>query len=480
MNKSITLTPSQQHIFDDIISFIKNDCDRVFILSGYAGTGKTTVVRFIIEELNRMHLSFQLLASTGRAAKILSDVTGVEARTIHSLIYKCTGFNEDIEQEIGVESSGQLYLIFKSTVVSDNVGNIIYIIDESSMISDTLEKDITQALFGDGMLLKDLLNYDSRSGTKFIFVGDPCQLPPVSETLSPALNADYIRSKYTIGVKSESLTQIMRQDDTNSLIASSMKIRQFWVSAPTDKCTYGFNVVWGSLPFKNSRNIIKYDRFEDMLESYLTIIREKGYSAATFLTNTNKKCGALSRRIRTLLGHTSHGVQTGDLLLVVQNNLVSGVRNGDMIIVTKVSPRQIIKAGLTFREISYQELDSDKYHTQLFMEDILNTDSTNLTKVQQTALFRDFILRMKEHKIKYHSDEFFKAMKTDEYLNALRCCFGYTITCHKSQGGEWPDVYLDMSRGMMRNPDKATYQWIYTAMTRAKTKLHLVNDFYIR
>ena len=201
MNK-IALTKSQTIVFNKILSFIESK-DRVFVLKGYAGTGKTTLMRFLIDKLIKQKKHFKLLASTGRAAKVLSDITkqATDATTIHSMIYSFSGLNQDLSKvdTTKEEPIGPLFIMFEPTKLDPNtLPETIYIIDEASMVSDIEEKDITQAKFGSGRLLKELLDYDTRQRSKYIFVGDPCQLPPIWETFSPALMPEYFQKTFRI------------------------------------------------------------------------------------------------------------------------------------------------------------------------------------------------------------------------------------------------------------------------------------------
>ena len=194
------LTPNQLQVFNLLLDFINNNKASIFILCGYAGTGKTTMMKEVIHVLEQRELAFSLLASTGRAAKILSNATNHSASTIHSLIYKFSDLNQDMnklvtqrEQE-GIDKSGQLLLNFSLTPITYQEDSRYYIIDESSMISDVMDKNATQANFGSGKLLADLLEFDRKG--KFVFVGDICQLPPVLQSFSPALSDEYIKQTY--------------------------------------------------------------------------------------------------------------------------------------------------------------------------------------------------------------------------------------------------------------------------------------------
>lgn len=182
----IELTKSQSNVLTKILEFVNHPQDRVFILKGYAGTGKTTLMRFLIAKLNEQNKQYQLLASTGRAAKVLANLSGQNGNTstIHSMVYSFNGLNKeyDEKEEIVADANGQLFLVFEPAKLDvDNNPETIYIIDEASMVADVATRDITQAKFGTGRLLKELLEYDTRPRSKYIFVGDPCQLPPIEQ-----------------------------------------------------------------------------------------------------------------------------------------------------------------------------------------------------------------------------------------------------------------------------------------------------------
>ena len=480
--KKIKLTVSQERVFCQIKDFLKGK-DRVFILKGYAGTGKTTMMRFLIEYLNKQKRGYHLLASTGRAATVLDKATGSKnaATTIHSMIYRYSDFNQDVtamdltKQDI----HGQLYLVFEAVKASGDDKEQVYIIDEASMISDIESRNIVQAAFGSGRLLKELLEYDADPGAKFIFVGDPCQLPPIDQPFSPALSAEYIRATFRLGVQQAQLTEIIRQGDGNSIIVASQRIRQLYAKAPDTDDYYRGGKNWCRMPIARSENILLHPNRESLLDGYLTSVREHGYSYATFVCRSNKECYTMALNIRQLLGKQG-AIAQDDLLLVIQNNAPAALYNGDLVVVKEFAPTTESRAGLTFRKVKVQVLGGDITRSALLIEEVLHSGKLNLDNAQQKALFVDFIMRMKRRGItQKDKQQFTRAMMSDPYLNALRCTFGYAITCHKTQGGEWPEVFVQMPRNIMLNPTKSSYQWVYTAITRARQTLHIVDDIYL-
>lgn len=479
--EKINLTPDQQRVLKRILDFVDSKDDRVFILKGYAGTGKTTLLRFLIKEFDSKKQHYRLLAPTGRAAKVMANISESAggAATIHSMIYSFTGLDEEkLPQEMPeMDSTGQLLLNFEPVKIKSDISTV-YIIDESSMIADIETKDPTQAKFGSGKLLTELMEYDANPGSKFLFVGDPCQLPPVEQYFSPALQPDYFGQHFGVGVQEEQLTQIMRQDGDNDIVTASKRIRTLWSQAPDSKEEYGTRKLWGKLPFLNHKNIQFHANKDQMVDHYVQGVKENGLNHGVIICRSNKACNNLSASIRERLGlHISY-IQEGDLLLVSQNNLLTGLVNGDLVVVSRVTDQMATMAGLRFRYIKVTDLATSNVYSSWIIEDILFQAQPNLDKVQQTALFSDFIVRMKKLGIKEKSTAFYDKMMDDPYLNALRCNYGYAVTCNKAQGGEWDEVYIDMPRNITLNPAKPDYQWVYTAMTRASQTLHLVDDFF--
>lgn len=475
-NNKITLREGQQRALLRLFEFVSNSQKRVFILKGYAGTGKTTLIRSLISELKKFNTPYHLVASTGRAAKIMSNITGETTDTVHGLIYNYSDFNQDIEtivkdrEKSGVDNSGQLMLKFEVTKIHNQTNAAyVYIVDEASMISDVTDKNPRQAVFGSGRLLNDLLEYDNKG--KFVFVGDACQLPPINQKISPALTGTYLKNTFNINVEEAELTEIVRQDKGNDIVLAAQKLRKLYFNPQPWK--------WAKFPLKGCKNIRMLSSQIELLQLYIKDLKAHGYNASTLICTTNRQCGILTNIIRPALGIDKSTLTVNDLLLVTQNNLISGLMNGDLVKVTEIGDVVIRRAGLTFTMVSVMELFTKKVYSQLIITDIIYSNHINLSQEQQKELFIDFYIRMKKEGIKQNTLEFNGKMLTDPYLNALRCVYGYAITCHKSQGGEWDNVYIDIPRNFALQPKPFVYQWMYTAMTRAKKNLFVVDDFYI-
>lgn len=473
--KEITLTSSQQRAFDLFKDFIESG-KKVFILKGYAGTGKTTLLNSFVEELKEREEVFKLLASTGRAAKIMRDRTGIPAATIHSTIYTFADLNQNLDElfknekeQPKMDNTGQLLLNFEFNEVTDTTyKRCFYIVDEASMVGDVEEKNPSQALFGSGKLLNDLLRYDAKG--KFVFVGDNCQLPPVSEKLSPALSSHYMEDVYHVSCEDAELNQIVRQATTNDIVKAAQKVRNLYKNPPPVK--------WPKFPLKGYNDIVVCPNQMEMVDRYIKDVKTYGYDYATMICESNRESIQLSNLIRPALGIQSKEVCVGDLLLVTQNNYISGLMNGDLVKVTQVA-NSIQLAGFTFLYVEVEEMVSKRKASQLLITDILYSNRTNLTQEQQKQLYLNYFFRMKDKGINQKSQRFKDGMLRDPYLNALRATFGYAITCHKSQGGEWNNVYLNIPRRLSCNAREPQYQWLYTAMTRASEKLFIVEEFHL-
>lgn len=468
---SFQLNNQQIRIFEQLKEF-SNNTERIFILKGYAGTGKTTLMSGYIKYLKKKKHKFQLLSSTGRAAKILSDKTNMNASTIHSHIYTFNGLSEDLEeihskQINNIDDSGQISLVFSLTNMKSET-EILYIIDEASMISDKKSPSTSFARFGDGDLLSDLLKYDKKG--KFLFLGDPCQLPPINQISSPALSEEHISKNHNKNVKAFELTQIMRQSKNNGILEAADIIRKYFELMPNEK--------WPKLPLKNKQNIVVVQSQVELIINYVKTIKEKDKDYATFLCRTNKQCRDVNNIIRTMLFSETNCINVGELLLVTQNCQLVDLVNGDLIEIEKIGKEEY-RCGLNFINVQVKELASKKSYSILLIKDILNSSVTNISEKQHKDLMMDYYLRMKKMGIHHKDSKFKDLMKSDPYLNAIRSVYGYALTCHKSQGGEWEEVYLYLHKSMYVMKPPGIYQWWYTALTRAKEKLFVNDDWFI-
>jgi ATP-dependent exoDNAse (exonuclease V) alpha subunit len=468
------LRPQQKDAFEALQKFVRNQSEKIFILKGYAGTGKTTLLGGFIKWLGQSEHIYALLASTGRAAKVLSDKTNSESRTIHSLIYIFKDIDDDLEQmsaqqnKFSVDDKGQISLMFElKKIISES--NKLYIIDEASMVADINKGSNSFAKFGSGELLKDLLSYDENG--KFIFVGDPIQLPPIGQVISPALSKVYIENNYSINATQIELTDVIRQSSSNGIIKASMMIRMLHNRNP--------KVKFASFPLKGHSNIELHNSHASLISEYIQKIKNYGFEYSTLICQTNRHCSDLNKIIRSSLGKNSNLIENGDILLVTQNNYLTRLVNGDIIQVVQTGKKEH-RCGLSFLQVEVQELVSKNKYNVLLIEDILYSITTNLNNQQHKNLMIDYYHRMKDKGIHQKDKGFKDGMLTDPYLNALKSVYGYALTCHKSQGGEWDEVFLYLDNKIHGIPKPSIYQWLYTAVTRAKETLHVVNDWFIK
>lgn len=467
------LTPHQAHVFARLQDFILRDSARVFILKGHAGTGKTTLMAGLIRWLDDQNIEHQLLASTGRAAKILTEKTGGQATTIHSYLYVFEDLNEDLDKmsrllEKGQHTPTQIRLEFALRTAPDEAEDTVYIVDEASMISDRPDA-ASFARFGTGNLLHDLLNFHKNS--RLIFIGDECQLPPVNQEFSPALDAPYLQSTYHQQVMQQELTRVVRQENTNGIIEASERIRRQYKKNLPEK--------YGYLYLRGLNNISFYLTHISLIQDYILKIRTGNYQDYTLICQTNRHCHEINQVIRQALYGNNRQLTAGDLLMITQNNYPTGLMNGDQVIVKATGHREY-RSNLTFIDVRVESLTTGSSHDVLLIEDVLHSGFTNISPLQQRNLLIDFNQRMKKQGLRQKDPAFKEAMMKDPYLNALRAVYGYAITCHKSQGGEWQEVYLYTDNKIQGIPRPGFYQWWYTAVTRARQQLHVVNDWYIK
>ncbi|MDR2652954.1 MAG: AAA family ATPase [Prevotellaceae bacterium] len=507
---SFPIGEDQKKAFDALWRFVESNERDVFILNGYAGTGKTSLIGGFIQKLyqnnkvivknynkkskDKMLYEVNVLASTGRAAKILSDKTITKAKTIHSMLYKPTYIEEDTE-----------VIQFELFALEDTFGDIrIYIVDEASMVGDIDNPTDSAAQFGEGNVLKDLFKFDPEG--KFIFVGDPCQLNPVGQKISPALEPEHLKQQYGKKVVVHTLNTIFRQQGDNDILLAATTIRKVWQKYVPDFTThprYGKQEIFTNLPLLGYQRIKTCMSESELVTQYTNLIREKGYSYSTMICHSNKECATAGDIVRQMLhGRREHLIE-GDLLLVTQNNYLVDLVNGDLVEVKKIlHSTRTVRANMSFVRVEVVPLhtrnninksEEKEYITgdgySLFMvEDILKQGTLNLDTTQTKELMKDFIIRMEKRNIKppkKHTKAgpdhpFFIALSKDPYMNALRATYGYALTCHKAQGGEWEEVFINLAgNSLFARRGKELYQWIYTALTRAKEQLHLITGRFV-
>ena len=450
------MTTVKQDLFFQMISvFLTNEKqDEIFVLKGYAGTGKTTVIAAIVNNLPELKMKHVLLAPTGRAAKVIANYSNQPAFTIHKKIYFPKKNN-----------SGGISF----TIQPNKHKNTLFIVDEASMISDS---DSDNKMYANGSLLDDLIFYVySGTNCKLLLLGDTAQLPPVNKDDSPALNTDLLRLHYDMEVQSIELDEVMRQEEKSGILYNATALRELLEEHFFEE--FQFN----TRPFKDIIRLIDGYEIQDAIQSAYS-----NYSIedTAFIVRSNKRANAYNQQIRSKILDKDNALATGDFLMVVKNNYfwlkeqdnAGFIANGDIIEVLEIfgfiNLYSFQFAKVKIRMVDYP--DQKPFETILLL-DTINSESPSLTYEESNRLYQEVLADYQDENAQYKK---VKKVKENEYFNALQVKFSYGITCHKSQGGQWNIVFIEqpyLPEGM--NQDYV--RWLYTAITRAKDKLYLVN-----
>lgn len=449
------LTDSQLLMADRLAEYITgNSEDTVFLIRGYAGTGKTTMISQLVKTLDTLQIRSVLLAPTGRAAKVLSGYTGKSAYTIHRKIYR---------QKTSTDGMG----VF---VLDQNLHrNCYFIVDESSMISNHA---VENGVFGSGKLLDDLLEYVySGEKCRLVLVGDSAQLPPVGTNLSPALEKNELE-KYGFDVIESELSDVVRQEKESAILANATRLRK---RVFDDNAPAGFFTI--DLAGSND---IERIAGGDLIDCISSSYDNCGISDTIILTRSNKRANLFNKGIRTSILHRDTEISRGDLLMVVKNNYfwmkesdeIEFIANGDIGEITHIYGYEELY-GFRFANISL--LFADYANAELECKIVLNTLDVEAPSLPQEENFRLFNAISEDYADIKNKRERWKKIKSDPYYNALQVKFAYAVTCHKAQGGQWRQVFVDTGYLTEEMLDREFHRWLYTAFTRPLEKLFLVN-----
>lgn len=482
----LKLTTDQENAIEKIEQFLHSD-KHIFILKGYAGSGKTTIIKGIVKYLQENKKLVKLLAPTGRAAKIITDKIGIKATSIHKGIYSLDLIDEEESSDNTPKPDDFLF----SYKIYSNVDayRTIFIVDESSMISDKLSQD-EFFKFGSGFLLTDLIKYsniEADKGSKIIFVGDPAQLPPVNMNFSPALESSYLEEKFNLKVQSTEIKEVVRQNTSSNVLKSATHLRNSLIE---ETFNY-FNLQENNTDIFNPT----YDDFY----TYYSSVKNK-----TIICYKNKTAIDLNNYIRkNKFGVPPNApIQKGDWVIIGTNNYNLDIMNGEFGVVNDVSntteSREVIfrdKDGKTKREIlTWRKIElilnnenGTNVVSSYMLENFLLQEQ--LTREQRIATFVDF--KNRYPKLKSNPELFKETIKKDPYFNAIQLKYGYAITCHKAQGGEWNNVFLFWDKGVRDSfnfyenthnisgkSNSDFYRWAYTAITRTSKNLYCINPPY--
>lgn len=453
---------AEQYVFcGQAAAFLqKHHPSKCFVLRGFAGTGKTTSVAALVNALPQFKLRVVLLAPTGRAAKVISNYTGKKALTIHKKIYRR-------KSAVAAELSFQL--------APNLAEHTLFIVDEASMIADewspqsgsSFLKDLIEFVYQPGPLGKD-------KNCFLMFVGDVAQLPPVGSNDSPALSPTYLTTNFGLEVQTVELKEVVRQEQKSGILANATLLRRL---------IHAFEDGKQSLPrfvTKGYRDIFSMTGLK-LVEGLEYAYRKFGIENCLVVCRSNKAANVYNNQIRARLLYREEELTGGDQIMVVRNNYfwlpenndTSFIANGDMAKVVRVR-REEERYGLRFAEVQLALLDFPDLGTITckVILDTLQAETPNLPAEQNQMLFEGL---MQDYEHLTNKKERLAAIKEDPYFNALQIKFAYAVTCHKAQGGQWDAVFVDQGYLTTEMIDMDFLRWLYTALTRSKKELYLVN-----
>ena len=454
---SLSFMPNegQNALLDKLSRFIISPVERkAFILLGYAGTGKTSMMAALVQAYKDLQQKVVLLAPTGRAAKVLSRYARTPSYTIHKFIYR--------QKKLGEEVFSLNDNLYKHT---------LFIVDESSMISGIRDNQT----FGSGILLDDLVKYVySGDGCSLLLLGDNAQLPPIGTELSPALREEYM-AKYSLNITTHTLTEVARQALDSGILSNATTLRHVALnphnSAGKD--------MWGYLQQSADLEMISGSDFiEKIEESY----RDIGAEQTIILTRTNKRTNIYNQGIRARILWREEEIENGDRLMVSKNNYfwtekyenLPFLANGDMLEISRL--RNIREMyGFHFADAQLRALDYDWEIDAVIWLDTLHSDSPEMNN----GLHRELFGRIAEDypELAHNRKKLIETIYQSPYYNALQVRFAYAVTGHKSQGGQWKHVYIDPYKGGELHADEeGFYRWLYTAVTRASEKVYFIKN----
>ena len=445
-------TSQQTEVIKQLSEFVENSSfNSLFLLKGYAGTGKTTLVSSLINSLWSVGKNVVLLAPTGRAAKVLSVYSKKSALTIHKKIYW-----------MRTNSQGNTCVNLKENKHT----NTIFVVDEASMIPDSLDKG-----FGGRVILDDLIEY-VYSGVmcKLVLIGDTAQLPPIHLDISPALDENLLGITYRKDVYSTELTQVVRQQSTSMILENATYLR--------DKISVND---FDTPNIKCNSEVVRLDVGMDIQEALEDAYSNSGVEGTVVICRSNKRANLYNQQIRARIRDLEDDISTGDFLMVVRNNyfwLAEGskagfIANGDMVEVMRIYEINELY-DCRFARISVRLIDyPDEENLEcIVLLDTLTSESPAMTYEEYKKLYDEVAKDYADIPKRAQRN---KEIKQNPYFNALQVKFAYAITCHKSQGGQWENVFVEQGYFSSDMLSKEYFRWLYTALTRTTKKLHLIN-----
>ena len=453
-NLQFNPTICQSQLIKGLSDYITSDePDRIMLIKGYAGTGKTTMINVLTQSLQSLKIRSVLMAPTGRAAKVMAVYTGMAAFTVHKKIYR---------QKSSADGMGKFILntnLYKNTY---------FIVDEASMISDESNEN---SVFGSGRLLDDLLEFVySGENCRLILVGDTAQLPPVGLNISPALKLQALE-KYGFDVVEFELKEVVRQAENSGVLFNATQIRNLIM---TEKSAGFFFLELNRFPD------VERISGAELIETISACYNKYGIFETTIVTRSNKRANLYNKGIRGSVLYRENEIERGDLLMVVKNNYfwmdedveLDFIANGDIAEIIQISGYEELYgfrfANVTLRFVDYNDVE---LNCKIFLE-TLTIETASFSQEQNRQLFESVSEDYAEVKNKRNR---WKMVKENPNFNALQVKFAYALTCHKAQGGQWKAVFIDHGYLTEEMLDTEYYRWLYTAFTRPTEKLFLVN-----
>jgi hypothetical protein len=495
----ISLTEAQNTIFSAFKDFIKpSNPNKVFILRGYAGTGKTTLLKFFYDYIISSEEYKAVVATpTNKAARVIGEkIQGVQHKgvvtTIHGLIYSFDKV-QATEEKAWIGGEGQIYsnFVLKSKLKSlndlfDHFADPeverelipIFMFDESSMISSHQQETYLVTKFGTGSILNDLFSCFGRE-EKFIFVGDPCQCPPPNGERDPsALSADYFRRVLQLPTEEYELNEVMRQGKDSGILDMATELRNKIMGLRVEK--------WPKLKMKaSSTDIILSKSMNDMVDTFLEYQEKYGVDNCFCVSVSNPRVQAFNKAVKEKLSGDMN-LKVGDVLINYVQNYLHSIENGERLVVQGFGNEVVHKAGLKYVKLTVRVLGTNEDKECYLLQDFLTSSAAQMTAIETKSLMIDFDKRMKEAQVPRNSLQYKMEQRSDPFLNALKAKYGYSGTIHKAQGSEWDYVFLNLSGSDFAmakdNYERAesVAKVIYTGITRAKYKLFVSDGFWMK
>lgn len=479
-----TLTDGQAELVNQLEQFLNGKNESIFLLKGYAGTGKTFITKGLTEYFRAIGRNYILAAPTGKASKVIASKTKSPAYTIHKTIYS---FDDMVEYRDDDTDGTETFKFYAQLAVNSLSSDTVYIVDEASMIADVYQ-EAEFFRFGTGYLLADFLKFvnldHNDHSKKVIFIGDDAQLPPVGMNFSPALNADYLFRKHHARSTGYELSEVVRQKSESGVIANAIPLRKALHSK-----------VFNQLVIDFGYSDVQKVGHQDLMNRYLESCGNKINGESIVIAHSNSDVGDYNHRIREHFFPDCPEVMPGDKVMAISNSDAYGIfiSNGDFGLIRQVlstTEKRIVKlkrknpdsgaleeipVSLIFKDVvvGFKDLEGiSHFFKAKIIEDLLYSKEPTLSSDQNKALYLDFCIRNPH--LKRKSTEFKHALKTDPYFNSLRLKFGYAITCHKAQGSEWNHVFVKC-KSHQSQLTADYFRWLYTAITRTAKNLYLLD-----